>query len=360
MSKAYFPAVSLTHADNPVQAIMARVVLALVPATAFGLFLFGWPAVYLFSITILSAVLFEAVCLKLAGKPASLFLWDGSALLTGWLLALSLPPWAPWWIGVTGAGLAIVVGKQVYGGIGQNLFNPAMLARVTLLVSYPLEMTTWVKPAPLFSEHAPGPLAAWGITFGGGGGVDGFTGATFIGHVKTELSQGRMLEQAFASGQFGLAEAWLGWIPGSLGETSVLLVAAGGLWLLRKGVITWHIPVSLLATVTVLATVFHLVDGDRYFGPLWHLGSGGVMLAAFFIATDYVTSPGSPKGQLMFGGGCGLLIFVIRTWGGFPEGVGFAVLLMNALTPVIDYYVRPRIYGRDYKGRPLKLPERKK
>ncbi|WP_077729025.1 RnfABCDGE type electron transport complex subunit D [Methylocaldum sp. 14B] len=358
MSKVYLPVAPLTGADHPVQAIMAQVVLALVPATAFGLFLFGWPALYLFLTTVLSAVLFEAVCLKLAGKPASLFLLDGSALLTGWLLALSLPPWAPWWIGVTGAGLAIIVGKQIYGGIGQNLFNPAMLARVALLVSFPLEMTTWAQPAPLFSGQAPGLLQALGITFGGAG-IDGFASATVIGHAKTELSQGKTLVEAFANGQFGLAGAWLGWIPGSLGETSALLVAVGGVWLLRKRIITWHIPVSLLATVAALATVFHLIDGDRYLGPLWHLGAGGVMLAAFFIATDYVTSPGSPKGQLIFGAGCGLLIFVIRTWGGFPEGVGFAVLLMNALTPVIDYYVRPRIYGRDYKGKPLKLPEGK-
>jgi len=357
MSKVDLPVAPFIRADHPVQAIMTQVILALVPATGFGLFLFGWPAFYLFSITVLSAVLFEAVCLKLAGKSASLFLWDGSALLTGWLLALSLPPWAPWWIGVTGAGLAIVVGKQVYGGIGQNLFNPAMLARVALLVSFPLEMTAWIKPAPLFSEHAPGLLEAWRITFGGSGAIDGLASATVIGHVKTELSQGRPLGDALASGQFGLAGAWLGWSPGSLGETPALLVAGGGVWLLRKRIITWHIPVSLLATVAVLASVFHLVDSARYLGPLWHLGSGGVMLAAFFIATDYVTSPGSPKGQLIFGTGCGLLIFVIRTFGGFPEGVGFAVLLMNALTPVIDYYVRPRIYGRDHKGRPLKLPE---
>ncbi|HYE37556.1 RnfABCDGE type electron transport complex subunit D [Methylocaldum sp.] len=349
----------LTRANSPVQAIMARVMMALVPATCFGLFLFGWPALYLFSTTVLSAVLFEAVCLKLAGKSASLFLWDGSALLTGWLLALSLPPWAPWWIGVSGAALAIIVGKQVYGGIGQNLFNPAMVARVALLVSFPLEMTTWVKPTPMFSEHAPGLLEAFGITFVGAGAIDGVASATLIGFAKTELSQGKTLGEALVSGQFGSLSAWLGWTSGSLGETSALLVAGGGIWLIRQRVITWHIPVSLLGTVAFLATVFHLFDSEHYLSPLWHLASGGVMLAAFFIATDYVTSPSSTQGQLIFGAGCGLIIFAIRTWGGFPEGVGFAVLLMNALTPVIDYYVRPRIYGRDYKGRPLKLPDGK-
>ncbi len=352
--------VAPARAATPVQGIMVRVMLALVPATGFGLLLFGWPALYLFATTVLSALLFEAVCLRLSAKPVAPYLQDGSALLTGWLLALSLPPWAPWWLGAAGSALAIVVGKQVYGGIGQNLFNPAMFARVALLVSFPLEMTRWVNPAPPFSEHAPGPLEALGMTFGQAAAIDGVTSATLIGYVKTELSQGRPLSEALASGQFGLGAAWLGWIPGSLGETSAVLVAGGGLWLIRQRVIGWHIPASLLATVAALATIFHLIDGERYLGPLWHLASGGVMLAAFFIATDYVTSPSSPRGQLLFGAGCGLVIFVIRTFGGFPEGVGFAVLLMNALTPVIDYYVRPRIYGRDAKGRPLKLPEDKR
>jgi electron transport complex protein RnfD len=356
MSTARLISGPFARADSQVQAIMKQVMTALLPATCFGLFLFGWPALYLFIITILSAVAFEAVCLKLSGKPASLFLADGSALLTGWLLALSLPPWAPWWIGVVGAALAIVVGKQVYGGIGQNLFNPAMLARVALLVSFPLEMTSWIKPTPLFSGDAPGILDAFGITFGGAGGIDGVASATLVGYAKVEISQGKSLSDALAAGGFGFPSALFGWSSGSLGETSAVLLAGGGIWLIRKGVIGWHIPVSLLATVAFLATVFHLWDAERYLSPQLHLVSGALMLAAFFIATDYVTSPNSPLGQLIFGAGCGLTIFAIRTWGAFPEGVGFAVLLMNALTPVIDYYVRPRIHGRDRKGKPLELP----
>jgi electron transport complex protein RnfD len=284
-------------------------------------------------------------------------LLDGSALLSGWLVAMTLPPWAPWWLGVTGSALAIVVGKQVFGGIGQNLFNPAMLARVALLVSFPLEMTTWINPAPLFSFAAPGWLESLGITFGGRALPDGFTGATLIGHIKTEFSQGRGLSEALASGHYGFLSSFLGWTRGSLGETSGFLLLLGGLYLLKKKVIAWFIPVSLLATVALLATGFMLWDGERYPGPLFHLSSGALMLAAFFIATDYVTSPNSPLGQILFGAGCGLIVFVIRTWGAYPEGVGFAVLLMNSLTPVIDHYVRPRIYGRDRKGRPLELPE---
>ncbi|TAN53729.1 MAG: RnfABCDGE type electron transport complex subunit D [Methylococcaceae bacterium] len=336
--------------DTGVSAIMRKVLLALTPATVIGLLLFGWPALFLFVVTVGSALLWEALCLLLAGKAVRPTLLDYSALLTGWLVALSLPPWAPWWIGVTGSFIAIVVGKQVYGGLGQNLFNPAMLARVALLVSFPLEMTTWVNPL-----NAPGWADSWTIAFGGDFAFDSYTGATLLGHLKTEFSQGRGLSAAYASGGYGTLASWFGVTRGSLGETSAIALAGGGLWLLRQKVITWHIPVSLLATVIVLASLFTLIDGERYPGPLFHLGSGALMLVAFFIATDYVTSPSSPLGQLLFGAGCGAIIFLIRTWGAFPEGAGFAVLLMNSLTPVIDHYVRPRIYGRDLKGRPLEL-----
>jgi len=302
--------------------------------------------------------LFEAFCLRLAGKPVNATLADGSAILTGWLIALTLPPWAPWWIGALGSFIGIVVGKQVFGGLGQNLFNPAMLARVALLVSFPLELTTWVNPAPIFSSLAPSLETAWAIVFNGQLPADGMAGATVLGWIKTEFSQGRGLGESLASGDWGLLKSILGWSRGSLGETSAFLTALGGVWLLREKVITWHIPFSMLGTVALLASVFTLVDGERYAGPLLHLSSGALMLAAFFIATDYVTSPNSMAGQLIFGSGCGLIVFVIRTWGGFPEGVAFAVLLMNSVTPIIDHYIRPRIYGRDRKGRPLELEGR--
>lgn len=346
-----------THAGGQIRSIMLAVVLALLPGTAWGMFVFGWPALFIFAVTVASALLFDAACLALAGKPVWAVLEDGSALLTGWLIALTLPPWSPWWIGVVGAFIAIVVGKQVYGGLGQNLFNPAMLARVALLVSFPVEMTLWPRPAPPFSASAPDLLESLAITFGGQAPADGATGATMLGWVKTEFSQGRLLGESLETGGYGFAKSFLGWTGGSLGETSALLFLLGGLWLLKKHVITWHIPLSMLATVTLLAAVFSLIDGERYPGPLFHLSSGALMLGAFFIATDYVTSPNTPAGQAVFGAGCGLLVYVIRTWGSYPEGVAFAVLLMNALTPVIDHYIRPRIYGRDRQGRPLELPE---
>ena len=297
-------------------------------------------------------VLAEALSLRLAGKPLRPFLLDGSALLTGWLLAMTLPPWAPWWTGVVGALLAILVGKQIFGGIGQNPFNPAMVARVALLISFPLEMTLFNPPVPLFSAQAPGFLEGLAITFGSSDQLDSISSATTLGHLKTELGRGLTLEQA-ASGADSHWQLALGQISGSLGETSALLILAGGLFLLYKRIITWQIPLSMLATLGLLATVFHLADPESYVGPLTHLMSGAAILGAFFIATDPVGSPVSARGQLLFGAGCGLLVFAIRTWAGYPEGVAFAVLLMNAATPLIDHYIKPRIYGRDRKGRPL-------
>jgi electron transport complex protein RnfD len=340
------------HARSSVSRTMGLVMLALLPATLFGLYQFGWPAIGLFVITLLAAVLAEALALQLGGKPQRPFLLDGSALLSGWLLALTLPPWAPWWIGVVGAVLAIIVGKQVFGGIGQNLFNPAMVARVALLISFPLEMTSFTAPAPLFSATAPDLLQGLAITFGGAESLDAVSSATVLGHLKTELGRGIDLAQA---GQ-GSESLWqLGWgqAAGSLGETSALLLLLGGLFLLYQRVITWQIPVSMLATLALLASLFHLYDPAAYVGPLTHLLSGAAILGAFFILTDPVTSPVSSRGQLLFGAGCGLLVFAIRTWAGYPEGVAFAVMLMNGCTPLIDHYLKPRIYGRDRKGQPL-------
>jgi electron transport complex protein RnfD len=277
---------------------------------------------------------------------------DGSALLTGWLLAMTLPPWAPWWIGVVGAFLAIVIGKQVFGGIGQNLFNPAMVARVALLISFPLEMTLFTSPTPLFSASAPGLLESLGITFGASTQIDAVSSATTLGHLKTELGRGIPLETA-SGGADGLWQLSLGTAAGSLGETSGLLLLAGGLFLIWKRIITWHIPLAMLGTLGLLAGIFHLIDPQAYVGPLTHLMSGAAIIGAFFIATDLVTSPVSIRGQLLFGAGCGLLVFAIRTWAGYPEGVAFAVMLMNACTPLIDHYLKPRIYGRDRKGEPL-------
>lgn len=341
-------------AARSVDTIMRKVILALLPATAWGLVLFGLPALYLCIVTVLSALLFEVLCLKLKGFASMPYLRDGSAVLTGLLVAMTLPPWAPWWIGVCGSAIAIVLGKQVYGGLGQNLFNPAMLARVALLISFPIEMTTWVDVKPWFI--GPNATDSLLITFAGLPNPDGTTGATTLGAVKTGFSQNQTLPALLADHSGFLA--FIGWERGSLGETSTLLLLLGGLWLMRQGVIQWYIPFSLLGTVAVLSILFLWVDGSHYMNPWVHLNSGALVLVAFFIATDYVTSPNTPLGQLIFGAGCGLLIFVIRSWGGYPEGTGFAILLMNAVTPLIDHYIRPRIYGRYRNGKPIDIGQR--
>jgi electron transport complex protein RnfD len=342
------------HAGNSITRTMGLVILALLPATALGLGQFGWPAVLLFALTIGATLATEAACLRIAGKPLRVHLMDGTALVTGWLLAMSLPPSAPWWIGVLGAVIAIVLGKQVFGGTGQNLFNPAMVARVALLIAFPLEMTTWMAPEPLWSPGALDLQQGLAVTFGGTV-PDGMSGATALGHVRTEVGRGVPLEEALA--EHGTAAGALGTISGSLGETSALLLLAGGLFLIWMRVITWHIPAAMLGTLALLATVMHWVDPGRYPDAVFHLISGATLLGAFFIATDLVTSPISKTGQLIFGAGCGLLVYAIRTWAGYPEGVAFAVLLMNACTPVIDHYVRPRVFGRTRRGDPIEYPE---
>lgn len=348
------PATTAPHIGGPrsVGFIMSMVMLALVPGTLLGIEQFGWPALNLLVLTVATALAAEAACLIVAGKPVRMALMDGSAVLTAWLLALSLPPWAPWWIGAVGGAFAIVIGKQVFGGLGQNLFNPAMLARVALLISFPVEMTRWVAPQPLGAADAPGLLAGLHITLFGIPHIDAVSSATVLGHIKTELTRGHGLDVSLHGFYSPLSELF-GFASGSLGETSALLLLLGGLFLLWRRIISWQIPVAMLAAVALLAGALHLVDPLRYAGPLLHLLSGGLLLGAFFIATDPVTSPSSGSGQLLFGAGCGTLIYVIRTWGGFPEGVAFAVLLMNSATPLIDHYLRPRVYGRTRNGAPL-------
>jgi electron transport complex protein RnfD len=347
-----------THAVRTTGQIMGMVLLALVPATLFGFYLFGWPAVNLWLLTILSSVLFEAFSLKLANKPILFSLSDGSAVVSGWLLAMTLPPWAPWWIGVVGGGMAIILGKQVFGGVGQNLFNPAMLARVVLLISFPVEMTSWVTPQPMFSAHAPSFLEGLNITFHGYS-LDMVSGASSLGAVRTELTQGHTLSSILVPQHFTSQNLALGFISGSLGETSAVFIVLGGLFLLYKRIFTWHVPVAMLTSVAVLATLFHTINPERYADAGFHVFAGGMILGAFFIATDPVTSPNSTLGKLIFGAGLGGLDYVIRTWGGYPEGIAFSVMLMNAMTPLIDHYTRPRIYGHTWRGATLEYSEEK-
>lgn len=353
MSQTYGIPVAAPHTTttNSPTRIMTFVMLALAPATLYGFWIYGWPSVYLWIVTVASAMFGEAFCLRLLDRKVGPVLGDGSAALTGWLLAVSLPPWAPWWIGVFGGLFATVLGKQIFGGLGQNLFNPAMVARVALLISFPVQMTSWVSPLPMFSIGAPGPIEGLLIMLKGmPPAFDAVTSATMLGFAKTELSRGVDLMQSAAHAP---ALSFIGSRPGSLGETAAWLILAGGIAMMALRIITWHIPLAMLAGIAIPAAILHAVDPARYLDMGAHVLSGGAMLGAFFIATDYVTSPNAPRGQLIFGFGCGLLTYIIRTWAGYPEGVAFAVLLMNSMTPIIDTYFKPRIYGRDRKGKPL-------
>ena len=341
------------HGISSVQRTMFLVLLALTPATVFNLYLFGWPAILLFIITVGACLAVEAACLALAGKPVVATLADCSALLTGWLLAMSLPPWAPWWIGVLAAIFAIALAKHTFGGLGQNLFNPAMVGRTVMLISFPVAMTVWVAPHPLFSAGAPGLVEAFAITFGGNI-PDTMSAASALGYVKTELSRGIPVTQSITQ-MPDLMDMALGYRAGSMGETSALLILAGGLFLMAKRIISWHIPVSMLGSLFLIAALFHAIDPAHFTSGTFHLVSGATFLGAFFIATDYVTSPVSKSGQIIFGVGVGLLTWSIRNFAGYPEGVAFAVLLMNSLTPIIDQYTRPRAFGRTRKGEPLPL-----
>lgn len=335
------------HAPISISKVMVTVMAALAPATLFGFWLYGWPAVNLWAVSLLAAIVGEAFVLRLQERAIRPVLMDGSGVLTAWLLALSLPPYAPWWIAVLGSLFAVVVCKQVFGGLGQNVFNPAMAARVMLLISFPLEMTTWVAP----SANAPSWLDSLSVTFLSQP-IDGMASASLLGHVKTEFTRGIGLDQAL-TGYYAPLDALIGSRAGSMGETAALLLLVGGLFLIARRIITWHAPVAMLVGVAVPALIFNAINPEHYAGPLVHLLSGGLMLGAFFIITDPVTSPNTVAGQLIFGLGCGLMTWIIRTWGGYPEGVAFAVMLMNAATPIIDYYVKPRIYGRDRKGAAL-------
>ncbi|SNY92903.1 electron transport complex protein RnfD [Cohaesibacter sp. ES.047] len=346
-----------THSGASVSRTMGLVMVALLPSTLFGFYQFGWPAVFLFVVTVLVALLCEALCLRLAGKPVKTFVMDGSGLLTGWLLAMTLPPWAPWWVGAIGAIIAISLAKHAFGGLGQNIFNPAMVARTILLISFPVQMTQFINPVPLGSAGAPNLIEGLYVTLIGHTQLDAFTGASMLGSIKTQLSQGEMLP-TILSQSFDLRDMAVGMTAGSMGETSALLALLGGLFLIATRVITWHTSVAMTVAMVALSGLFHAIDPNRYADPMVHLVSGTFVFAVFFIATDYVTAPGTALGKLVFGAGVGTLTFIIRTWAAYPEGVAFAILLMNATVPLIDTYIKTRVYGRTRKGTPIEYDDK--
>lgn len=338
------------HGGDSIRLTMLSVILALLPAAGVAVYLFGWLAVYSMLSAMTSCIVSEALWLRATGRDMRRAL-DGSAALTGLLLALTLPAAVPWWMVVLGSVFAIVLGKQVYGGLGFNPFNPALAARVILLISFPLHMTSWL--VPMSAAHPPLNLYDWHICLAFflhgpqalGMSLDAVTMASPLGHVKTEWTRGIGVNEALANYHYRYLDAFLGREAGSLGETSALALLVGGMYLLARHTITWHIPFAYLATVALLAALFNSIDPNHFAPPMFHLLAGGLMLCAFFMATDPVSSPVTPKGRLVFGVGCGVLTWCIRTFGGYPEGAMFSVLLMNCAVPLIDHYCRPRVYG---------------
>jgi len=337
------------HSGNSIQLTMFTVIIALIPAAMVSVYLYGWLAFLLLTMCIGASMLTEYVCLHLMKRDIKR-LWDGSAALTGLLLALTLPAAVPWWMALFASVFAIVLGKQLYGGLGYNLFNPALSARVVLLISFPLQMTSWMIPM-----HAGATLDMYDFGtslqffFFGPDAVkqtwDAVTMASPLGYLKTELGQGVTVSQALSDYHYSTFYAFIGREAGSLGEGSALALLFGGVYLLARKTISWHIPITYIATVAALAWVFNLINPDVYAPAMFHVLAGGLILCAFFMATDPVSSPSSAIGKIAFGFGCGLLTWVIRTFGNYPEGAMFAVILMNCMVPLIDYYIRPRVYG---------------
>lgn len=342
------PPMTSPHAlgNNRTRSIMLQVLAATLPGIVLMTWFFGWGTLINILLTSTFAVLFEAAIVRLRQRPLSFYLGDGSALVTAWLLALALPPYVPWWLVLTATGFAIIFGKQLYGGLGQNPFNPAMLGYAVVLVSFPVEMTSWpvwrgieqlsptLTPTLGLLEgvqrvFAPGSLPA-----------DGWAAATVLDVLKNNA--------ALSIDELRATQPAFGHLAGRAWEWVSLAYLAGGLYLLHKRVFSWHAPTGMLGALALMSFVFWNGSGSASHGsPLLHLLGGATMLGAFFIVTDPVTSATSTRGRLVFGAGVGVLVYVIRIWGNYPDAIAFAVLLMNLCAPTIDYYTAPRTYGHD-------------
>lgn len=339
------PRITSPHAKGPsrTQRVMLLVLAATLPGVVVLTWLYGAGTLINMAWACAAALGFEAAILRLRQRPVGFFLRDGSVLVTAVLLALALPPYSPWWLTLIATGCAVVFGKQLYGGLGQNPFNPAMIGYVVVLISFPVEMTTWPVP------HSVGFSAGLQHILGIASLPDGWTQATALDVLKVNKSL--TIDELWSNPAFGHF--------GGIGSEVVnLAFLAGGLFLLHKKLFSWHAPVGMLGALLLMSLVFWNGSGsDSNGSPLFHLLSGATMLGAFFIVTDPVSSATSPRGRLIFGAGVGILVYVIRAWGGYPDGVAFGVLLMNLAAPTIDYYTRPRTYGHRKAERGFKLGE---
>ena len=332
----------LISRSEGVSAIMLKVLLALLPGIALYVWYFG-PAI-LVSITLasLTALGTEALMLRLRNRPIAPFLKDNSALLTAWLLALSIPPLAPWWLVVVGTAFAIAVAKHLYGGLGSNMFNPAMIGYAVLIISFPAQMTHWLAPHGLVLSEL-GFAQQLDYIFRGilpdSVTLDALTTATPLDTLKTHLHLDQPIRQILVMPIYGR-------LAGHGSEMVAWGFLFGGIYLLASRIISWHIPVTFLVTLFVIAGIFHLLDPAHYAAPLFHWFAGASMLGAFFILTDPVSSPTTNKGRMIYAAGAALLTYLIRVFGGFPDGVAFATLLMNICVPLIVLYTQPPVFGK--------------
>jgi electron transport complex protein RnfD len=313
-----------------VKKLMYGVVLSLVPAFLVSVYLFGTGALAVTLVSIASCVLFESAIQKYILKT-EVRISDGSAIVTGMLLAFNLPSNLPWWMIVIGALFAIGVGKMTYGGLGNNPFNPALVGRVFLLISFPVQMTSW--PLPLVSR----------LQY-----TDAVTGATPLGMLKEAVRNGETVPDVMKQLPDHM-QLFLGQMGGSLGEVSAVALLLGLVWLLYKKIITWHIPVFMVGTVYIFTGILWLIDPSKNASPLFHILTGGILLGAIYMATDLVTSPMTKPGMILFAIGIGIITVVIRVFGAYPEGVSFAILIMNAFVPLINKYIKPARFGKEVK-----------
>lgn len=310
------------HGGDSIEKNMYGVLIALVPTFIFSIVFFGLGAILVTLTSVVACLVFEYVIQKYLMKQRAT-IWDGSAIITGVLLAFNLPSSLPLWIVVIGALVAIGIGKMSFGGLGNNIFNPALVGRVFLLISFPVQMTTWPVPNGFAT-------------------ADAVTGATPLALVKEAVKNGQAVGDALSSAGFSTGNLILGNMGGSLGEVAAIGLLLGFAYMLIRKIISWHIPVAIFATVIVFSGILNLADPAQFAGPVFHLFTGGLMLGAIFMATDYVTSPMTHKGMLIYGVGIGLLTVIIRVFGAYPEGMSFAILIMNGFTPLINRYCKPR------------------
>lgn len=328
MNKFFVSPSPHVHSGDSVKKNMYGVLIALIPAFICSVLYFGLGSIIVTATSVASCLLFEFVIQKylLKQHPS---ICDGSALITGVLLAFNVPSNLPIWIIVIGALVAIGIGKMSFGGLGCNIFNPALVGRVFLLISFPVQMTTWPTPQGFFTSY-----------------TDAATGATPLAIVKEGVKSGQTLSEILTSGQIPDYFAMMsGNMGGSLGEVGSLALLLGFGYMLVRRIITWHIPVTIFATMFVFAGIMHLVDGAIYPSPLFHLFTGGAMLGAIFMATDYVTSPMSIKGMYIYAIGIGVITMIIRLFGAYPEGMSFAILIMNAITPLLNRFCKPKRFA---------------